>query len=275
VRPARRAQTLELLAATLGRDRRVLDLSQLRHSTSSTLQLAELLERDGWRSIRRVISRSPYIVLAGHDFDSYLESLGSSHRYNFRRRLRQLEREFEIDWRPARDDEERREAIEVLFRLHRDRFSDRGGSDALHTEALLDFHRDFSATALRRGWLRLFVLRLDGRPAAALYGFRYGQSFLFYQAGFDRAFARHSVGLVAMGLAIRAAIEEGASEFDLLHGDETYKSLWARSERELERVELFPPTLYGHGHRLLRQGARAARATGMRWGAASNRREAT
>ena len=158
-----------------------------------------------------------------------------------------------------RDEDERREAIEILFHLHHDRFVDRGGSDALHTEALRDFHRELSAIALKRGWLRLYVLWLDRKPAAALYGFRYGKSFLFYQAGFDRGFARHSVGLVAMGLAIRAAIEEGAQEFDLLHGDETYKSLWARSWRELERLEVFPPTAAGRAHRLLRRGARAAR----------------
>jgi CelD/BcsL family acetyltransferase involved in cellulose biosynthesis len=124
---------------------------------------------------------------------------------------------------------------------------------------LLAFHRELSAIALERGWLRLWVLWLDRRPAAAFYGFRYGERFLYYQAGFDRAFARWSVGLVAMGLAIRSAIEEGAGEIDFLHGGETYKSLWSRSWRELERIELFPPTAAGHAHRLLRRGAMTAR----------------
>src|SRR5207245_43184 len=79
-----------------------------------------------------------------------------------------------------------------------------------------------------RGWLRLSELRLDGRPAASLYGFRYRDTFSFYQSGFDPAYARDSVGLVTMGLAIRSAIEEGAAEYDLLHGDEAYKFQWAR-----------------------------------------------
>jgi CelD/BcsL family acetyltransferase involved in cellulose biosynthesis len=200
----------------------------------------------------------PYILLEGHSFESYLEGLGSSHRYNFRRRLRQLQRGFAMRFECARTEEERRQALEILFQLHQQRFEDRGGSDAFHTPALVAFHREISEIALRRGWLRLYVLRLDGRPAAALYGFHYGGRFLFYQAGFDAAFAKHSVGLVAMGLAIQAAIGEGAREYDLLHGDEPYKSLWARSRRELERIELFPPTTAGHTHRLLRRGARAA-----------------
>jgi len=44
-----------------------------------------------------------------------------------------------------------------------------------------------------------------------------------------------------MGLSIESALEEGAQEYDLLHGDEEYKSLWARQERQLERLEIFPP----------------------------------
>src|SRR5439155_184650 len=79
---------------------------------------------------------------------------------------------------------------------------------------------DVSRSGLELGWLRLFILRLDGRPAAALHGYQYGGVFSFYQAGFDPAFAKQSVGLVTMALAIKSAIEEGADEYDLLHGAE-------------------------------------------------------
>ena len=34
----------------------------------------------------------PFIDLTGHSWDSYLDDLGPAHRYNFRRRLRNLER---------------------------------------------------------------------------------------------------------------------------------------------------------------------------------------
>jgi CelD/BcsL family acetyltransferase involved in cellulose biosynthesis len=99
--------------------------------------------------------------------------------------------------------------------------------------------------ALERGWLRLYVLRLDGRPAASLYGFKYGPVFYFYQSGLDPSFEKQSVGLVIMGLAIQKAIEEGAEEYDFLHGGESYKFLWARGTRELTRLELYPPQIRG------------------------------
>jgi CelD/BcsL family acetyltransferase involved in cellulose biosynthesis len=70
----------------------------------------------------------------------------------------------------------------------------------------------------------------------------YGKTFYFYQSGFDPRYSPHSVGLVTMGLSIEAAIKDGAEEFDLLHGDEKYKSLWAKDQRDLVRMELCPPT---------------------------------
>jgi CelD/BcsL family acetyltransferase involved in cellulose biosynthesis len=56
-------------------------------------------------------------------------------------------------------------------------------------------------------------------------------------------------------LSIKHAIEEGASEYDMLHGDEEYKFHWARSARHLIRLELHPP----NGRGLLSLGARKVR----------------
>ena len=48
---------------------------------------------------------------------------------------------------------------------------------------------------------------------------------------------------------IKEAIEEGAAEYDLLHGDESYKFLWASRVRPLSRIELYPPGVIGRIHR--------------------------
>jgi CelD/BcsL family acetyltransferase involved in cellulose biosynthesis len=151
-----------------------------------------------------------------------------------------------------------------LLHLHDARWRPRGGSDAFTSAGLVSFHEEMTRRALARGWLRLFELRLDGRPAAALYGFRYRDTFSFYQSGFDPAFAKDSVGLAMMALAIRSAIEEGASEYDLLHGDEAYKFQWARETRELARLEAYPPSLRGLACRQAVDLGRAVRRVGRR-----------
>jgi CelD/BcsL family acetyltransferase involved in cellulose biosynthesis len=81
---------------------------------------------------------------------------------------------------------------------------------------------------------------LNGRPAASLYGLRYGPVFYFYQSGFDPEFSKHSIGVATMGLAVKTAITEGALEYDFLHGDEEYKFHWASATRDFGRMELYP-----------------------------------
>jgi len=232
------AAVVAALASHVTRNGAILDLKQVRVTTSSAAGLARELVPS--RYVVRVARthRCPYIDLAGLTWDGYLASLGSEHRYNFRRKLRKLEAKHTLRIESATSEASRRALLPVLFDLHQRRWSERGGSDGL--AGLEAFHEHFSQLALERGWLRLFVLRLDEIPAAVLYGFRYGRVFSFYQSGFDPSFRNASVGLVALGIAIRGAIEEEAGEFDLLHGQEPYKFHWASRSRRLGRIAAYP-----------------------------------
>jgi CelD/BcsL family acetyltransferase involved in cellulose biosynthesis len=211
----------------------------------------------------------PWIDLRGLTWDDYLASCGAAHRYAFRRKLRRLEERFRIELRTARSEDERAEALDALFRLHEARWRGRGGSDGLGPAWVRRFHHAFTREALARGWLRLSVLTLDGRPAAALYGLMHGGVFWFYQSGLDPTFARQSVGLVTMGLTIRDAIAEGAVGFDMLHGEEEYKSHWARSRRRLTTARAYPPGLGGAWARRVHSAARLARRGARRLVAAA------
>lgn len=221
------------------------EFGQAREPSPRIDGLAARLGADGWGASRQTVEVCPYIDLTGHDWTSYLESLGSSHRYNVRRRFRKLHREFAVEFQQADSEQVRGDAFGALVDLHHLRRDELDGSDGLHTESLVRFHEAFSALALQRGWLRLYLMKLDGRPAAALYGFAYGRKFYFYQSGFDPALGRYSVGLVLLAHTIRCAIDEGAVEYDLLHGDEDYKYRWTAIERDLCRVNLYPPDARG------------------------------
>src|SRR5205807_4903405 len=103
------------------------------HSTVASL-VAPNLAKCGWR--RRVISMqvSPFIPLGGATFDAYLQSIGSSHRYNFRRRLRHLQKAHDVQFERAESDDERRLALRQVIDLHLRRWTKRGGSDAFHED---------------------------------------------------------------------------------------------------------------------------------------------
>jgi CelD/BcsL family acetyltransferase involved in cellulose biosynthesis len=260
-------EALDALAGALRASRMRIVLAQVSRSANHPARLAALLERRGWKATEQVTHMCPYVDLTSHTWDSYLAALGPSHRYNFRRRLRQLTAQHDVKLSIAESEPERALALEELFDLHQRRWTPRGGSDGLGDERLLSFHRELSRIALARGWLRLAVLRLDGEAAAAVYGFLHGGKYYFYQSGFDPRFAKGSVGLVSVGLCIQQALKDGAFEFDFLHGGEAYKFQWARAARPLSRWELYPPHIASRVYKGLVDTARLAKDAARRWAA--------
>jgi CelD/BcsL family acetyltransferase involved in cellulose biosynthesis len=226
-------------------------------------RLAEHLVEDGWTLKSTQAGICPVVTLAGHTWDSYLASLGAAHRANFRRRLRTLTDRFDLRFDPITSDPERRDALTALIRFHEERFGPRG-STTFPTPGVRAFQADATRRALARGWLRMYVLRLDGDPAGVMYGFAYNRRFYFYQHGFDPRHERLSVGLVLMGLTIQAALAEGALEFDMLWGTEKYKALWARDQRLLAQLQLFPPQISGIVHRRTAEAERTVRTVARR-----------
>ena len=256
----REAEAYEGLARCLAAQPFALHLAQIHRGTSATVGLAGRLARLGWRCAERPADLCPFIPIQDLSWDAYLARLDGHHRSNWKRRLANLGKTFAMRFERVETDGQRAEALEAFLTLHGRRWEGRGGSTAFYSDALREFHEAWTRVALGRGWLRFFLMRLDGRPVGAIYGFRYRGTFGFYQTGFDPAYARHGVGQVMIGLSIKSAIEEGADEYDLLHGTERYKFDWARSTRELARIEAYPPSLRGRVHdRLVALDGRARR----------------
>jgi CelD/BcsL family acetyltransferase involved in cellulose biosynthesis len=221
--------------------RTMIHLSQVDEGASAVRRVTAAMASGGWRLAESSAGICPFIDLSRGSWEEYLAGRGREHRYAFRRKLKALSGRFEVRFEEVRSEDRRRLALALLMDLHLKRWKRKGESGAFHTPALRGFHDEISRRALERGSLRLQVLWLDGRPAAAIYGFLHDGVFSFYQSGFDPAFHPWSVGLVAMGLSIQSAIAEGAREYDLLHGAEKYKFHWADRSRELRRWDLFPP----------------------------------
>jgi CelD/BcsL family acetyltransferase involved in cellulose biosynthesis len=241
---AERAREPEVVAAFgeyLTRRGLMIQLNQLRGNSSVAHLLGEHLRQRAWTVEETQLNVCPYIDLKGHDWESYLAVLGPNIRKNINRYFRNLPKAFDMRIDCVRRTNEAEAALDIAVDLHKKRWAEEGLSEAFHSEAVIAFHREFVRAAAERGWLRLLILWLDGIPVSALYGLLYGPVFYFYQSGFDPAYSKHSVGVTTMGIAIKTAIEEGASEYDFLHGSEEYKFHWARDVRDLTRLELHPP----------------------------------
>jgi CelD/BcsL family acetyltransferase involved in cellulose biosynthesis len=219
------------------------------------LVLMELLSgRDAWQELLRqrpLLRESSPTISLGADWEAYLAGRSANLRQQIRRRERQLDRRHAVRFRLATEPHRLQEDLSLLYALHRARWGARSAFSRFE-----DFHRDFAALAIEREWLRLWFLELDGRPAAAWYGFRFAGVESYYQAGRDPAFRDESVGFVLLSHSIRQAAEEGAVEYRLLRGAEGFKLRFADAD---PGVETFAPARGAAG-----RAARAAAALGLR-----------
>jgi CelD/BcsL family acetyltransferase involved in cellulose biosynthesis len=226
-RPAEREDAEAVLRQALESTRREWDVF-----------LGEYLLGKGWthRVGGTLVGRKENPVVRGSwaSWDDYLASRSAGFRQELRRKERRLA-ERGLAYRMISEPSELESALDVLFDLHRARWGDHASRWFAGHES---FQRAFSRTALERGWLRLCILELDGRPAAAYHGFRFGEAEWSYQFGRDPSEEASSVGLVIAAHAVRRSLEEGAVEFRLGPGGQPYKVRFATHDPGLETIGL-------------------------------------
>jgi len=185
------------------------------------------------RAAVRFRSVCPAVTIGG-SFREYLAGRPAGVGTQWARRRRWLERQpgfrLETHTRPG----SLARALAELVELHLARWDH--ASTAVDGERVERFHLEALRGLARRGWARIDILSVGDMPVAALYGFRHGRRYAFYQAGRDPAWRQRSVGTVLLGMVLERCFAEKLAEFDFLHGDESYKLAWATTARNTVTV---------------------------------------
>ncbi len=152
-------------------------------------------------------------------WDAYLGRLGRKERHEVRRKIRRVERSGGVR-RYTADPAGADRALDVFLDLFRRSRPDKA---AFLTPGREAFFRALVRETAAAGWLRLSVVELGGRPAAAVLSFQHGGVRYLYNNGFDPQFRDLSIGIVSKVWDIRDAIAEGAVRYEFLKGTEDYK----------------------------------------------------
>jgi CelD/BcsL family acetyltransferase involved in cellulose biosynthesis len=111
---------------------------------------------------------SPVLEIETSDWDEFLAARSRNFRSQARKYERRLLRDHDLRYRLCSDAAELDEYLDVVFDLHVRRWG--AGATEFQGEAMRAFHRDFARAAFQRGWLRIWIAELSGRPAAVWYG---------------------------------------------------------------------------------------------------------
>jgi len=178
---------------------------------------------------------SPYLALAG-SFDELLAARSSNLRSQFRRRRRALERRGGLRLRTTVGGDALEDDLDAVLRLEASGWKGRDGTAILSRRDTECLYRDFIHAAATKGWLRLYLLELDGVPIAGDLGCAIGGEGFLVKTGFDESLADASPGLVLRGEVLRASMDEGLRGYDFLGGPDPYKLRWTEELRPRTNV---------------------------------------
>ena len=104
------------------------------------------------------------------------------------------------------------------------------------------FIPSFSRLAHGKGWLRMGLCYLDGRPVAAQMWLVQAGVASIFKLAYDERYAKRGVGTVVSAALSQHVLDiDRVSEIDFLAGDDAYKSEWMACRRERRGLLAFHP----------------------------------
>lgn len=173
----------------------------------------------------------PYITLPS-SLDALMQKLGRNFRYNLRRYMRKLQKDFgHIELKRYDQFASVAEAMNIFFKLHQERWKAKGRPGALATQEVRDFFAEVAMLFANKGWLALYFLTANDEPIAVQYCFEYEHKMYNWLPGFDPSYAKYRVGNLLTLDIIERSINRGLEEYDFMKGDEAYKFEWTNENR--------------------------------------------
>lgn len=222
---------------------------------SATVHFLQTAEKQG-RGPFSSFSESKTAICPQIDLSEGWESVlnRSKRAENFKRRLKKLERSSNFHFRTLTSPDDARAAFERFLHLHEQRWQNAGGSEMTGHPRLIAFQRQIVKEMSLTGLIRFDELWIDGECRSSVYGLDDGMTFYYYNSGYDFEYSHLSVGLVLLGLSVKAAVERGNLLYDFLRGDENYKFDWANRTTQQLTVSLHNNTLPVLAHSFVEQG---------------------
>jgi CelD/BcsL family acetyltransferase involved in cellulose biosynthesis len=197
----------------------------------------------GYRLVARPIEQSCLVPTDG-DWDAYQSRLPAGRRRDLRRCRRRLSQlgdlALEVCEGAASVD-----TLRQVLPLEASGWKGQAGTAILSRPQTRMFYTEVTRWAAGRGWLRLYVLRLDGRPLAFHWVLLGGDSAYHLKGGYDVAFRKLSPGILIIWEILARSFADPAVRWECLGAAEPYKLVWPGEVRPKLLLQAFAPSPAG------------------------------
>ncbi|MEM2145647.1 MAG: GNAT family N-acetyltransferase [Candidatus Jordarchaeaceae archaeon] len=173
----------------------------------------------------------PYMVLP-ESMDVLMNKLSKNFRYNLRRYMKKLEKDYQrVELKRYDELGSVEEAMQIFIHLHQKRWNLKGMPGVYDTQKRRNFGLEAAKVLADKGWLVLYFLTVNDQPIAGLYCLEYNHKMYGGLSGFDPNYTQYSVGNLIIAKVIEKCIEKRIKEFDFMKGAEPYKFNWTTNYR--------------------------------------------
>jgi CelD/BcsL family acetyltransferase involved in cellulose biosynthesis len=227
-------------------------------------QLQTAASADGFPVGSRELWRTPYVPTAGWDgtWDFWIRQTGSNFRHTIRRIMRKFDDEHRL--RLYRVETADSASLERFYEVEASGWKGGEGTAIRSQAQTRQFYDEVARGAARFGYLALYFLEIEGRPAAAHFGLRYRDRYLVPKCAYDESFAKWAPGHLIVNGILRDCAESGLREFDFLGPVMEWKEKWTSESRAHLSLYIFNRGLYGSLLRAARLALRPAVGTWLR-----------
>ena len=216
--------------------------------------------RDAWRGRGLVVCRpsqgSPFLALD----ETWAETeppLDAGRRSDLRRARRRAQQIGPVTVEVVSPDAENLNSLlDEFFHVEAASWKGREGTALAVDELRGRFFRCYARYACCAGTLRLCVLRIGGRPAAAQFAIESGDRFWLLKIGYDERFAACSPGVLLIAETVRYAASRGLHSYEFLGVAAPWTRPWTRREHPCVTIRAY----HAKPHGLLTLAADAAHA---------------
>jgi len=172
--------------------------------------------------------------------DEYSKKFSSKFRHNLKYRLKELQEKGCLEFRVITNEED---TIDHYMDMYYDVYS---RSWQKRENIGPTFHRDLAKLAIRKGWLRLGLLFLDGYPIATQFWLSCNNIAYILKTVYDKKYKIFSPGKILTLHMFKYAIDnDRVTTIDYVQGDELYKKDWTPQRRERKEIIVYNDSMKG------------------------------
>ncbi|MDD5775401.1 MAG: GNAT family N-acetyltransferase [Candidatus Omnitrophica bacterium] len=233
-------EAAEGMAAYLRQNAHLWDMVELENIWDSSLTCKNLPDAMRHSNIRYSLKdglHSPYVIVSG-DWQSYFASRSKNFHKSYRNIWNRLKSRG--DWSIINEPE-----LDGIYNISRKSWKARCRKDIAADAENRDFFEILTDIAEKKGWLHLWILKVEGKGIAYEYALEYKNTMYAIKADFDETYRELSPGKMLHAYVMKYCFEHGLKEIDLCGHDEEYKKKWASGIRNHCHVTMYRPGLYG------------------------------